>query len=338
MRGPAKPSCAVKVTDILEGARQRRSPFPCEFAQIGFLSFMTSEERTLISSLFDRLNSAAAEPKDPQADEYIRTKVSQQPSAPYPLVQSTLVLQQPPPAPQTRIADLEKQLAAAQRPGQEPSGSFLSGMANLLELGNHRDSLHADRKLRAAFLSICTLVLAFAFPSPDWSGAGWRQLSAECPLDSSGRGWWGPPLPGHPEFVGSQSRQFGGLVGPWAELSVATSRWSPRIRGRQQCLRDKSAALHGRSTGGPGRFASSLDPEADTSEPNPIRVRKSSLPQLTAAFLRRRRFDGLEGVRTRTTKRVLELCWTTRSQQAYKREPWISHPMAVHGPLIPFGS
>jgi hypothetical protein len=107
----------------------------CEFVQMEFLCFMTSDERTLISTLFDRLNSAAGQPKDPQADEYIGTKVSQQPSAPYLLVQSTLVMQQALTAAQTRIADLEKQLAAAQRPGEESGGSFLSGVANLLGVG-----------------------------------------------------------------------------------------------------------------------------------------------------------------------------------------------------------
>ncbi len=92
---------------------------------------MTPDERTLISTLFDRLNQAAAQPKDAEAEEYIRTKVLQQPSAPYLLVQSTLVMQQALAAAQSRIADLERQLAAANRPAQETGGSFLSGMANL---------------------------------------------------------------------------------------------------------------------------------------------------------------------------------------------------------------
>jgi hypothetical protein len=38
-------------------------------------------------------------------------------------------------AAQSRIADLEKQLAASTRPNQESSGSFLSGMANLFGAG-----------------------------------------------------------------------------------------------------------------------------------------------------------------------------------------------------------
>ena len=76
---------------------------------------MTSDERTLISTLFDRLKQAGAQPKDAEADEYIRSKVSEQPAAPYLLVQSTLVMQQALAAAQSRIASLEKQLAEATR-------------------------------------------------------------------------------------------------------------------------------------------------------------------------------------------------------------------------------
>ena len=92
---------------------------------------MTSDERTLISTLFDRLKQAGGQPKDAEADEYIRSKVSEQSSAPYLLVQSTLVMQQALAAAQSRIASLEKQLAEATRPSQESGGSFLSGVANL---------------------------------------------------------------------------------------------------------------------------------------------------------------------------------------------------------------
>ena len=168
---------------------------------------MTSDERTLVSTLFDRLNSAAAQPKDPQADEYIRTKVSQQPSAPYLLVQSTLVMQQALTAAQTRIADLEKQLAAAQRPDEESSGTFLSGVANLFGVG--QPSAQPPRGVRNSAdpsVSICPAVEAFpSSASPDRPRSRWRQLSAERPLDSSRCGWWGVTFPRHSEHVGPQS-------------------------------------------------------------------------------------------------------------------------------------
>ncbi len=95
---------------------------------------MTSDERTLISDLFDRLKQAGVQQKDAEADAYIRSKVSEQPAAPYLLVQATLVMQQALAAAQSRIAGLEKQLAETARPAQE-SGSFLSGVANLFGVG-----------------------------------------------------------------------------------------------------------------------------------------------------------------------------------------------------------
>jgi hypothetical protein len=98
-------------------------------------SVMTPDERTLISDLFERLRQAAGQPKDNAADEYIRGKVAEQPSAPYSLVQSTLVMQQALTAAQSRITNLEKQLAEATRPAEQSGGSFLSGVANIFGVG-----------------------------------------------------------------------------------------------------------------------------------------------------------------------------------------------------------
>ena len=78
---------------------------------------MTPEERNLISGLFDRLGQANTQPRDPEADQLIRSKVSEIPAAPYLLVQSLLVMQQAVsnPAPGT----------------QQGGGGFLAGVASL---------------------------------------------------------------------------------------------------------------------------------------------------------------------------------------------------------------
>ena len=92
---------------------------------------MTPEERNLISSLFDRLRKADTAPKDAEAEALIRQKVAELPAAPYLLVQSLLVLEHAVTNAQARIADLEKQLAAAkQNQSQKAShgGGFLSGL------------------------------------------------------------------------------------------------------------------------------------------------------------------------------------------------------------------
>ena len=48
-----------------------------------FLSSMTPEEKNLISGLFDRLSQAGNEPKDLEADQLIRSKVGENPGAPF---------------------------------------------------------------------------------------------------------------------------------------------------------------------------------------------------------------------------------------------------------------
>jgi uncharacterized protein len=94
---------------------------------------MTPEEKNLISGLFDRLSEASNQPKDLEADQLIRSKVAENPAAPYLLAQSVLVMQQAISNAQARIAALEKQVAegaAAAQPHQG-GGSFLSGVASL---------------------------------------------------------------------------------------------------------------------------------------------------------------------------------------------------------------
>jgi hypothetical protein len=90
---------------------------------------MTPEEKTLISGLFDRLSQASNQPKDPDAEQLIRGKVSENPAATYLLAQSTLVLQQALANAQNRISDVERQLAEAQSHPAPKQGGFLSGVA-----------------------------------------------------------------------------------------------------------------------------------------------------------------------------------------------------------------
>lgn len=236
-----------------------------------FLCFMTSDERTLVSTLFDRLNSAAAQPKDPQADEYIRTKVSQQPSAPYLLVQSTLVMQQALTAAQTRIADLEKQLAAAQRPDEESSGTFLSGVANLFGVG--QPSAQPPRGVRnpptppsqsAPLSKLSPPPLPQTGPAP--AGGSFLQNAL-----STAAGVAGGALlfQGIQNMLGHNPGQFGGLVGPSGEtigsetvVAENTEVVNNVFETGQPSSTEDQPATQDEST-------SSLDPEADTSVANP---------------------------------------------------------------------
>ena len=88
---------------------------------------MTPEESQLINGLHDRLDQAAVQNRDPEAENLILKRFAANPHAPYLLTQSVLVLQQAVTGAQSRIADLEKQLAEAKAQPQQ-GGGFLSSI------------------------------------------------------------------------------------------------------------------------------------------------------------------------------------------------------------------
>src|SRR5262249_52803520 len=89
---------------------------------------MTPQERDLITTLLQRLKSAGTgQPKDTEADALIRQAMREQPDMPYYLVQTVLIQDLSLHQAQTKIADLEQQLAEAQ--AQKSSGtSFLGAL------------------------------------------------------------------------------------------------------------------------------------------------------------------------------------------------------------------
>ena len=88
---------------------------------------MTPEERQMLAGLFDRVNAAGANSRDPQAETFINDAVRTAPYAPYVLAQTVLVQQQALEAAAHRIADLEAATAHAAQGGQE-QGSFLGNL------------------------------------------------------------------------------------------------------------------------------------------------------------------------------------------------------------------
>jgi uncharacterized protein len=88
---------------------------------------MTPEERQMLGGLFQRVNSAAATQRDPEAESFINNSVRAAPHAPYVLAQTVLVQQQALEAAANRISQLE----AATRQGAEQNqdqGSFLGNL------------------------------------------------------------------------------------------------------------------------------------------------------------------------------------------------------------------
>jgi uncharacterized protein len=88
---------------------------------------MTPQERDLITQLLGRLGQAGGQPKDPEADALIRQAVAAQPDAPYYLVQTVLIQDMALSNAQSRIHELEQQLAAAKPAPAQPT-SFLGGL------------------------------------------------------------------------------------------------------------------------------------------------------------------------------------------------------------------
>jgi hypothetical protein len=88
---------------------------------------MTPEERQMLGGLFQRVNSAAATQRDPEAESFIADAVRAAPHAPYVLAQTVLVQQQALEAAANRISQLET--AAQQSAAQsEEHGSFLGNL------------------------------------------------------------------------------------------------------------------------------------------------------------------------------------------------------------------
>lgn len=92
---------------------------------------MYQNERHAIESLFSKLSAVEqqAGPRDPDADAFIRSRVSEQPGAPYYMAQTIVVQEQALTAAQARIEELEYRVAGAQaRSDNRQGGGFLASL------------------------------------------------------------------------------------------------------------------------------------------------------------------------------------------------------------------
>ncbi len=144
---------------------------------------MTPQERDLITDLFRRLRDAEPVARDREADELIRQLSTSHAGAAYLLTQTVLVQEQALTAAQTRIEELQRQVAAAAaRPAE--SGSFLgSGLGGLF--GGRRQ----------------------APPPPPPQAAPWGAAQPQQP------GPWGAPQPAGGGFLQSALSTAAGVAG-----------------------------------------------------------------------------------------------------------------------------
>ena len=92
---------------------------------------MTPEERQMLGGLFQRVNSAAATQRDPEAESFISNAVRAAPHAPYVLAQTVLVQQQALEAAANRISELEATVQQGADQSQE-QGSFLGNLGKTI--------------------------------------------------------------------------------------------------------------------------------------------------------------------------------------------------------------
>jgi hypothetical protein len=90
---------------------------------------MSPEERQLLAGLFERTRSAAAAPRDQEAERFIVEQLKSQPAAPYLLAQSVLVQEQALQAASQRLQELESRVQELEsQPQPQSGGSFLGGL------------------------------------------------------------------------------------------------------------------------------------------------------------------------------------------------------------------
>ena len=105
---------------------------------------MSPEERQLLSSLFDRVRSAASTPRDADAEALVSQSVKDQPYAPYYLAQAVILQEQGMKAAADRIQQLEARVQelesqSAEHPQAQPSsGGFLGGIGSLFGGGQQQ--------------------------------------------------------------------------------------------------------------------------------------------------------------------------------------------------------
>jgi hypothetical protein len=160
---------------------------------------MSPEERQLLTALFDRVRTAAATPRDSEAEALIDQATRQQPSATYYLAQAVIVQEKGLEAAANHIKELEEHVrqleaGASEHRQAEQGGGFLSSI-----FGNTQ-----------------------------------TQQPAPVPSSPANPGPWGQPSRAHDEPRGydSSARQMPQQpTGPWSQQAYAPSAGGSFLRG-----------------------------------------------------------------------------------------------------------
>jgi hypothetical protein len=160
---------------------------------------MSPEERQLLTGLFDRVRTAAGNPRDTEAEALIAEATKAQPYAPYLLAQTVIIQDQALNAANTRLQELEGKVRQLEAQGSSRGGGFLGGLGALFGGGAPQPSRPTG-------------------PGPQAS-APWQQPRGN---------WQQPPQPGYaqsapPPQQGPWGGQQGGQGGSFLKGALGTA-------------------------------------------------------------------------------------------------------------------
>jgi hypothetical protein len=208
---------------------------------------MNSQEKDVISGIFDRLRQVEGHPRDPEAEAYIAQRVAAQPYAPYALAQVVHVQEEALTRLKEQLDALEAELEETRRSaGAQPSGGggFLSGLFG----GSASEPPQAPRS--SAWSS-----RPGEPGSPTGRGAGSAWQNAQQP-DPAGPGAmaagpWGSRMGGGGGFLSGALTTAAGVAGGMVVGNMLASAFGLGSRGDQAAEPAKSDVANNASDTSP---------------------------------------------------------------------------------------
>ncbi|MGE8491730.1 MULTISPECIES: DUF2076 family protein [Comamonas] len=194
---------------------------------------MNAQEQTLIENLFQQLRQLDGQPKDGQAEAWVRQQAQQTPDALYWLTQRGLLLEQALQQAQQQEAQLQAQLVEARAAAAKPSGGSSSFLGAGLDT-------HFGRSPDANLASRSPAGYAPSYPPNSAAPAGYGDTPAPA---STGR-WFGAapaaatpaapaPMPAQPSagsaaggFLGQAAASAAGVAGGMLLFNGLSHLWS----------------------------------------------------------------------------------------------------------------
>ncbi|WP_204366317.1 DUF2076 family protein, partial [Comamonas sp. B-9] len=197
---------------------------------------MNAQEQTLIENLFQQLRQLDGQPKDGQAEAWVRQQAQQTPDALYWLTQRGLLLEQALQQAQQQEAQLQAQLVEARAAAAKPAGGSSSFLGAGLDT-------HFGRSPDANLASRSPAGYAPSYPQNNAVPAGYGDTPAPA---SSGR-WFGAapaapapipaPMPAQPSagsaaggFLGQAAASAAGVAGGMLLFNGLSHLWSNPVQ------------------------------------------------------------------------------------------------------------